>query len=285
MRGEALYWVLNMSILGTFAGFIVLLIRKISRIPRRLVRALWLVPCLRLWIPFGLNAKLSFLNLVGENAVKKVPISPEFSMANSVRLAEDYFPVVYEKSFVEKIFFGAEIAWLTGCAAILLLFIVSYAFALREKGTESPYTVGIISPKIILPDNLGGEEKRFVLVHERTHIKRHDNLWRALAAATCALHWFNPFIWLFLKCFCEDTELSCDESVIEKLGEKERLMYAETILNCEERRALFASAFGGARTKKRIEMIVSYKAMGAVSAAAVIIFSLFLAAALLTNKM
>ena len=53
--GEIFYWVFNMSIAASIAGLVVLLIGRVRRLPRRLARALWIVPFLRMWLPVGLG--------------------------------------------------------------------------------------------------------------------------------------------------------------------------------------------------------------------------------------
>lgn len=51
-----------------------------------------------------------------------------------------------------------------------------------------------------------------VVTHELTHIRRHDNLWKALATLALYLHWFNPLVWLFYRWYVTDMEASCDEA-------------------------------------------------------------------------
>ena len=69
------YWLLNMSILASAVGMIVLLIRKIRRIPRRIIVILWAIPLVRFLVPFGLSSKYSLLSLLPRYAVRTVPVS------------------------------------------------------------------------------------------------------------------------------------------------------------------------------------------------------------------
>ena len=93
------------------------------------------------------------------------------------------------------------------------------------------------------------------------HIRRADNLWRILAFLIVASHWFNPLCWLFLKCFLSDLELSCDERVVAKLGYDRAKEYALSLLESRPGTTVFASAFGGAKIRTRIENILSFKKM------------------------
>lgn len=100
-----------------------------------------------------------------------------------------------------------------------------------------------------------------ILLHENMHIRRADNLWRLLAFLIVAAHWFNPLCWIFLKLFLEDLELSCDERVLLKLGDHRAKEYARSLLESGQSLTIFASAFGGARIRTRIENILSFKKM------------------------
>ena len=98
-----------------------------------------------------------------------------------------------------------------------------------------------------------------------------------------AIHWFNPFSWVFLKVFLADLELACDEAAIAKYCDEERKEYARTLLNCSQSKSLFASAFGGAKVRMRIENVLSYKQMTVVSAVGFTILILAIIYTLLTN--
>ena len=134
---------------------------------------------------------------------------------------------------------------------------------------------GIIRPRIVLPAAMEGQDLTYILHHERTHIRRADNLWRLLGFFSAALHWFNPLSWVFLKAFLGDLELACDERAVAAYGEAERKEYARTLLACAEQKSVFASAFGGAKVRTRIENVLSYRKM---TGAAAVSFALLTAA-------
>ena len=117
----------------------------------------------------------------------------------------------------------------------------------------------------------------------RVHIRRRDNLWRVVAVITACVHWFNPLCWLFVKWFFADMELACDARVLKTMGESTAKAYVSALLRCAAGRSYFASAFGGAKTRVRIERILSYRKLTIVSGAA---FGLLIAAicfVLMTN--
>ena len=94
---------------------------------------------------------------------------------------------------------------------------------------------------------------------------------------------FNPFSWIFLKAFLADLELSCDERVLVKLGAERSKEYASALLECKQGATVFASAFGGARIRTRIENILSFKKLTWISLVAFIALISVIFYVLLTN--
>lgn len=82
----------------------------------------------------------------------------------------------------------------------------------------SPAVDGLVRPHISLPLGiervLSERELNAVLVHEVTHARRHDNLFRLLHELTLCLLWFHPLVWLTRPRVALYRELSCDEAVI-----------------------------------------------------------------------
>ena len=62
-----------------------------------------------------------------------------------------------------------------------------------------------------------------------------------------------------------DMEKACDERAIAGYDEAGRKAYAHTLLECASGPTLFASAFGGARVRTRIEHILSFRRMTLLS--------------------
>ncbi len=302
MLGDWFYWVLNMSIAAALAGLPVLLVRLIRAVPRRVSVFLWLIPFLRMTVPVSIDAPWSVMNLVGRLCFRTVTVwepwdGVALTAINGIRAASGYFPIVYRVNLLEKIFSTGGVIWIIGAAALWLTGIILYAGTLREledaeplgdkvyrsQKVQGPAVYGIFRPKIILPPGLTGETAEYVLLHERTHIRRGDNFWRVLAFAAAAVHWFNPLAWIFLKLFLEDLELTCDEAVAARLGENERRSYASALVGCAEEQSVFASAFGGAKIRTRIERILSFKGMTAFSAVAFALLAAVVILTLVTN--
>jgi beta-lactamase regulating signal transducer with metallopeptidase domain len=78
-------------------------------------------------------------------------------------------------------------------------------------------------------------------------------------------------------------ELACDAKVLKNIGKKQAKDYANAILDCAAGKTFFASAFGGATTRVRIENILSYKKLTLLSSLCFAALVMAIAAALITN--
>lgn len=166
--------------------------------------------------------------------------------------------------------------WLVGVVAMLFYAVIS-TLQLHKKlknampesgniylleGITSPFVAGIFRPRIYLPCDMGEHERTYILLHEQTHIRRGDPLFRVLAYAALTLHWFNPFVWMAFFLSGRDMEMSCDEQVLRRLGGEIRCDYSDSLLAMAQgkRFAGFAPlAFGEGDTGKRIKNVLNYK--------------------------
>lgn len=280
MLGEVFYWVFNMSIVASVMGLIVLCIRKARFIPHRVSVFLWIIPFFRMCVPFGLNSRFSLMTLISRFTTRTVPVySPvndlELSYVNTLMAADSYSPVTYKSILIAKVFSVASLIWIIVALALILTLLILYFSTMRtlkdarhlegniylSDKVEGPAVYGIIRPRILLPSQLPDQDRKYVILHEKTHIRRRDNLWRLLGFLIAAVHWYNPLSWVFLKVFLSDLELACDETAVAGYDINERKEYARTLLNCTPRKNVFVSAFGGAKVRLRIENVLSQKPM------------------------
>ena len=116
--------------------------------------------------------------------------------------------------------------------------------------------VGVFRPYIALPLTAKPQEAIQVLTHEVCHIKNHDPLWNVLRLLCCAVHWFNPLVWIAASMSRTDTELRCDDRVIAPMEQEERQAYANVLLLASSRRnapGLLVMATGMTMTGKRLK--------------------------------
>lgn len=301
MLSEIFYWVLNMSILGSIAGLVVLALRKIKPLPRFVVYILWALPLIRLWLPFGIANKYSLLSLISRYTTKTVVIfkeTPQITATNSIMAANSYFPIEYKTDLLENVFNVASVVWIIVCCSAILTSLLLYFFTKSELKTAelikgniyisdritTPAVYGVIHPKIIIPAAIADGDIDYIIMHEQAHIRRKDNLFRVVAVITACVHWFNPLSWIFLKCFFADMELACDVRVLKNLNKSQTKEYAQTILACASSKTLFASAFGGAKTKVRIESILSYNKLTVLSSLCFAALVVVIAVIIITNS-
>ena len=302
MLSELFYWLLNMSVSASIAGLVILLLEKIHKIPRRIMHILFMIPFFRMWVPIGMGSRYSLMSLISRVISKTVVVyegNQVFSMTNFVMAADTYFPLTYKTDLLKEVFQIAALVWIIVAMILLLATAFVYTASMLElkdarhlqdniylsQKITSPAVYGIVREKIILGEGYKEADLKFILMHEKAHIKRKDNVWRLLGIITMCIHWFNPFLWLFLKAFLTNLELACDETVLKDCSEADKKNYAEVLLNCAESKSLYASAFGGTKLRVRIDFIFSYQKLSLLSIAAFFLLVSAVGYVLLTNAM
>jgi len=136
------------------------------------------------------------------------------------------------------------------------------------NGISSTLGIGLSKPLILLPTaDYSYEEIRWILKHELIHFKRHDILYKTIVMSVIVLHWFNPLVYIMLKIFNTDCELSCDEEVLENLNIEERKLYASTLISSirlniiKTTQSSMYTAFSNDKTilKRRLENMLNMK--------------------------
>lgn len=138
-----------------------------------------------------------------------------------------------------------------------------------KSGIDTSFVVGFFRPRIYVPEGMEGQELKYVLLHEQTHIQRGDVLYRRLFYLALVLHWFNPLVWAAFSLCMRDMEMACDEAVVRKLGEEIKRDYSNSLLAMAtgERNTLTSPlAFGGGDTKSRIRNVLSCRRIRPVTA-------------------
>ena len=125
-------------------------------------------------------------------------------------------------------------------------------------GLATPFVMGILHPQIYLPAHMEDAQRRYVLQHEQTHIRRKDYLVKAIAFGITSIHWFNPLAWLAYYLMCMDMEMSCDERVLAK-NVSSKKEYAQALLTFAEQSVGGGLAFGEPYAKKRIRNVLQYR--------------------------
>ncbi|MEA4933843.1 MAG: M56 family metallopeptidase, partial [Lawsonibacter sp.] len=241
---ELVFKILNMSITATFMALAVIFLRLLlRRAPKWISYALWGVVLFRLVCPFSFSSEFSLLGGIGAPSAESGVVSyiPENLVHTATPQVNMIFPGVNEtinsslpqgeeQLVADPLEAPAAMAtclWLLGVAAMLVYSVTSYVLLKRRlsdatllegnvfetDAITSPFVCGLIKPRIYLPVGLPVPERGYVLLHERTHIRRRDYLVKPLAFLALSTHWFNPVMWLSFRLMCRDMEMSCDERV------------------------------------------------------------------------
>jgi beta-lactamase regulating signal transducer with metallopeptidase domain len=105
----------------------------------------------------------------------------------------------------------------------------------ESDAIHSPSVFGWWRPVLLLPSGLSrrldANALRLVILHELAHVKANDVLVNWIAALIQMLHWFNPVIWLAMRCARRDMEHACDARVLAHLSVAEREEYGNTLVH------------------------------------------------------
>jgi len=149
--------------------------------------------------------------------------------------------------------------WLAGAIAMLSRLVVHYLRLRRQSGPlpaalaaglrqephdfdprrlrlhpSGPAVLWAPRSLVLLPadflERFDAAERRLVLRHELTHLRRGDASWSLVAELVLALLWFHPLAWLARPRFRLDQELACDERVLRDVP-RDAADYAHTLLH------------------------------------------------------
>ena len=235
--------ILNMSVTGSVVILFVMAVRLLlKRSPKIFSYALWSVVLFRLICPVSLSAPVSLLDW----------IQPEVTEASQVTSVVSYLPARYvygeaqedalpefdqprqesteatpqEQNDGSGILEAAAYTWMVGAVVMALCSVVQYlrlrwklVGAMVYRGDvyladhiDSPFVMGFLWPRVYMPSHVPVKERRYIIAHERHHIRRGDHIIKVLAFLALCIHccwpmgrfasigsirWFGrPLFWL-----------------------------------------------------------------------------------------
>ena len=264
---------------------LVLIIRLlINKYPKKYSYILWIIVLFRMLCPISIESIFSVYNIekiltpvISNTTVNEiiVMIQPNY-FKESINLMENiYYNEIPGLSEYYIIDFEASFLWSSGILLLILYSLSTYYYVKQDVKTsihykdniyfneyfKSPFVVGYIKPKIIIPYDLDDESKKIIIEHEKVHIRRKDYIIRLVFYLACIIHCINPLVWVAYHYFCKDMEMSCDEEVLLKYNESNKtysnvLLSAATEKQYELPRPL---AFGEKSVKERIINVLKWK--------------------------
>lgn len=166
--------------------------------------------------------------------------------------------------------------WILGIIAILTYALISYIRIYKkiQEGIHleeniwlcdrisTPFVLGIFHPHIYIPTSVSAKDRKYVIYHEKAHIKRNDHLFKLLGFLLLAIYWINPLLWVAYIFFCRDMELACDEKVLRQFGTQIKKPYSNALINCSVSSKIISACpltFSETGVKERIKEILHYK--------------------------
>lgn len=134
----------------------------------------------------------------------------------------------------------------------------------------SPVTVGFLKPVILLPlaafSHLTPQQVEAILIHELSHIRRHDYFINLFIQFIRTVLYFNPFVNFFVKIIEQEREMSCDENVMHYHNRPHDYAAALLLLEKSQRQPMLLAAAGQENNLLfRIEKILGIQGKSAFS--------------------
>lgn len=288
------------------AGLIALAVMAVRpllrRAPRRAVCMLWLLVALRLLLPARLTVE-SPVSL-------QQPESPPIQAYQELRQQEKVYVSAPPEQRSEMA--GPAAAqgfalldqlpaiWLTGvgCMALYMaLSLLRMRWRLRAAPRiqdnvyrctdwSTPFVLGVLAPRIYVPETVSEQDFPQVLAHERCHIRRWDHVWKPLAFLLLAVNWFNPVLWAAYVLLGRDMERACDEMVLKNADAAQRAAYSRALVACAAQPKMAAVcplAFGEVAVKERVKNVLNYKKPALWAVILLVVTAAIIAVCLLTK--
>lgn len=311
--------VLNMSLRAAWVLLAVFLVHLVfRRAPRGALATLWGVAGFRLLCPVSFAAVFSLLpsaQVVPRDIDRMATPAINSGISAVDALVNPLLPspeLGYSANPLQVLLPLAAAAWALGVLTALAASAVSLARLLLHLRGATPLkvlpdaalpgprrapkvycceglpTAFVLGGRIYLPAGLFGEETRYILAHEYTHLRRGDPFIKPLAWLVCCLHWFNPLVWAAFALLGRDIERACDEAVLRALGPAAKKGYCAALLAMAEtagRRHFRPAtlAFGEGNVKARIKNALRYKKAAVGLTAVAVVAAVALAVCLLAD--
>lgn len=277
----------NMSITASYLVLAVVVARFLLRkAPKWINCLLWALVGIRLICPFSFESSLSLIPSSQTISVNNSSTGRPFTVQSGVPVVDSnvndflgdkyYEGVTVPTNTFADVTTVLSVIWLVGLICMLIYGLASYLRLRKRVGVsllfkdniyycdniDTPFILGFFKPKIYVPSGISEEQTGYITLHEKSHLKRKDHLWKPLGFILLSVYWFNPVMWVAYILLCRDIESACDEKVIKNMSGSEKKGYSETLVSCSvQRRMVMACplAFGEVGIKQRIKSVLNYK--------------------------
>ena len=300
---------------GVLALAVMLARLALRRAPKWAVCLLWVLVAVRLVLPFSLQSPVSLqaaqspvtavlyeLPQTQEAAQKTDEVLSGGSAEPVTPLPPAEIVTAQPVPAIKPVMTVSLLAavWLAGVVMMLTYMLVSYLGIYRRVCTAvrlednvyrcgswgTPFVLGLLRPRIYVPEGMDDAALPQVLAHERCHIRRGDHIVKPLAFLLLALHWFNPVLWAAYVLLGRDMENACDERVLRGVDGAGRAAYSRALVACAVRQrpaAVCPLAFGEVAVKERVKNAMNGKKPAVWAAVLLAIAAAVIAVCFLTS--
>ena len=300
---------------GVLAMAVMLARLALRRAPKWAVCLLWVLVAVRLVLPFSLQSPVSLqaaqspvtavlyeLPQTQEAAQKTDEVLSGGSAEPVTPLPPAEIVTAQPVPAIKPVMTVSLLAavWLAGVVMMLKYMLVSYLGIYRRVRTAvrlednvyrcgawgTPFVLGLLRPRIYVPEGMDDAALPQVLAHERCHIRRGDHLVKPLAFLLLALHWFNPVLWAAYVLLGRDMENACDERVLRGVDGAGRAAYSRALVACAVRQrpaAVCPLAFGEVAVQERVKNAMNGKKPAVWAAVLLVIAAAVIAVCFLTS--
>ena len=271
--------ILNMSLTGAFVIAAICLARLLlKKTPKIISYCLWAVAAFRLVFPFSFESVFSLIPFKAQTIPPDIAMQPVPRIDSGIPFVNNavssILPAATPSTSVNPLQIWATVGtfvWFVGVAVMIIYGIVSFVILKRKmrkaahgeaniyeaENIKSPFVLGVFKPSIYLPIGLSEQERSYIILHEQTHIRRHDHIVKFAAYFILCVHWFNPLAWAAFLLMGVDMEMSCDERVLKEMGCEIKKNYSLSLLSLATERYFVSGsplAFGEGSIKERIKI-------------------------------
>lgn len=278
---------LNMSMAASWLIIAVIILRLVLKgAPRYVCLLLWALVSVRLILPFAAESKFSLIPSA-EVIPEEIITEKTFNIDSGIDIVDSEVNEYLDSHWYEGVTVPDQsgtntvkimsVIWLAGIAAAAIYTLMSCRriyCTVRESvpdgedgvrlcdRIDTPFIFGILHPRIYLPSDIGEDDKKYVIAHEKAHLRRMDHIWKPLGFLLLCVYWFDPLVWAAYILFCRDLEFACDEKVIRNMGADIKKPYSAALVNCSSPRRISSAcplAFAETEIKGRIRSVLNYK--------------------------
>jgi len=192
-----------------------LALRLFPRIPAMLRFTLWIAVLLA-------SITLPFLPLLRHSSAANAPqtilhadirwsfaIAGLWALMSTIRAAQLAYSMVRLRAIARRSVPVESAAGVQGAGPVLLC---------TSDDVVQPSVIGFLTPRILIPTSLyprlSSAELEQIVLHEREHLRRHDDWINLLQKLVLVLFPLNPVLFWVERRLCLERELACDDSVL-----------------------------------------------------------------------